>query len=129
MVKQVVVMRKDLNMRKGKMIAQGSHASVNAILNLLKIDAEQMNYIKSFEPHPLFKEWIEHGYTKICVYVNSEEELLDIYEKAKKNNLNVSLVTDSGRTEFGGVPTKTCLAIGPNKTEEIDKITGHLPLL
>lgn len=79
MVKQVVVMRKDLNMRKGKMIAQGSHASVNAILNLLKIDAEQMNYIKSFEPHPLFKEWIEHGYTKICVYVNSEEELLDIY--------------------------------------------------
>lgn len=49
--------------------------------------------------------------------------------KKQKNNLNVSLVTDSGRTEFGGVPTKTCLAIGPNKIEEIDKITGHLPLL
>lgn len=28
MLKQIIVMRNDLNMRKGKMIAQGAHASI-----------------------------------------------------------------------------------------------------
>lgn len=36
-VKQVIVMRKDLNMRKGKMIAQGAHASVDALLSLFHV--------------------------------------------------------------------------------------------
>lgn len=136
MVKQVIVMRKDLNMRKGKMIAQGAHASMNAVLQLLGFDLSDINvkgegckFPNRINTNPVFDRWKKHGYTKICLYVNSEEELLDIYNKAKEKNLTVSIITDSGRTEFGGKPTKTCLAIGPDKIEEIDKITGHLPLL
>jgi peptidyl-tRNA hydrolase, PTH2 family len=41
----------------------------------------------------------------------------------------VYLITDAGHTEFKGVPTKTCLAIGPNDVDEIDVVTGHLKLL
>jgi PTH2 family peptidyl-tRNA hydrolase len=118
--KQVIVMRNDLNMRKGKMIAQGAHASMSF---LLKEDAA---YNAAQDD---IAEWLESSFAKVCVYVNSEEELINIYEQAKEKGLIVHMITDLGRTEFKGIPTKTCLAIGPNKSEKIDEITGNLKLL
>lgn len=114
-MKQVIVIRKDLKMRRGKEIAQGSHASMSF---LLKGDFKRTE----------LTEWLETGQTKICLQVHSEKELLDLHEKAKEMGLTSNVITDAGRTEFGGVPTKTCMAIGPNKSEDIDKITGHLKL-
>lgn len=141
--KQVIVMRKDLNMRKGKMIAQGSHASMAFLLNagdlifnedvdpesfyILKDGQDYANMQSSFKE--MFKNWITTGQTKICVQVNSEAELDEIFNKAEEAGLTVHMITDSGRTEFNGIPTKTCLAIGPNEVSKIDKITGHLNLL
>ena len=61
--------------------------------------------------------------------MDSEEELLKIYEKAKKAKLPCSLITDSGKTEFNGVPTNTVVVIGPDKSTKIDKITKKLKLL
>lgn len=115
MIKQVIVIRKDLKMRRGKEIAQGSHASMAFLLNS-DATKEQID------------EWLKGGQTKVCVSVDSEEELIDIQQKALEVNLIVNMITDLGRTEFNGIPTKTCLAIGPNNAEEIDKITGHLKL-
>jgi peptidyl-tRNA hydrolase, PTH2 family len=114
-LKQVIVMRNDLNMRKGKMIAQGAHASVSAIMHHMK--------------DPRVQTWLYAGMTKICVRVDSEEELLAVYEKACKAQLLRDIITDSGRTEFNGVSTRTCCAIGPAYNEDIDPITGHLKLL
>ena len=115
-MKQVIIIRKDLKMRRGKEIAQGSHASMAFLL----------------QPTNLFvgdvAEWLRGGQTKICLQVDSEQELLDLDKKAKELGLRSYVITDAGRTEFGGVPTKTCMAIGPNKSEDIDKITGHLKL-
>ncbi|MCK5020929.1 MAG: aminoacyl-tRNA hydrolase [Candidatus Peribacteraceae bacterium] len=118
MIKQVIVIRKDLNMRKGKMVAQGAHASLAAILakGELKTDADT-------------KEWLAGAFTKIVVSVDSEESLINIYRMAQLAGLNCALITDAGRTEFDGVPTKTAVAIGPGKAEEIDSITGDLKLL
>lgn len=129
--KQVIVMRNDLNMRKGKMVAQGSHASLDVFLSRL----QEANAFGSDEKVHLIDltnemlEWINGSHTKICVRCESENELVSIYEKAKEEGLPVYLVTDSGRTEFKGVPTKTCLAIGPAEADKIDSITGHLKLL
>lgn len=117
-MKQVIIIRKDLKMRYGKGVAQGSHASISFILN-------NPNILNSKN----VKKWIKSGQKKICLYVESEEELLDIYNKAIQAGLICSLITDSGLTEFHGVPTKTCVAIGPNNEEEIDKITKDLKLL
>jgi PTH2 family peptidyl-tRNA hydrolase len=114
-LQQVIVIRKDLNMRKGKMVAQGAHASVGAIL-----------------PHLTdwrVKEWLKGAFTKICVSVDSEEELLQIYNKAKLTNQICKIIEDSGLTEFKGVKTLTCCAIGPATKEELQDITGHLKLL
>lgn len=114
-MKQIIVMRKDLNMRTGKMIAQGAHASMKATLANLD--------------HPNVKEWLQGAFTKIAVSVNSEEELFEIYNKAKDASLIAELITDAGRTEFNNVPTNTCIAIGPAKHEDLVEITGHLKLL
>lgn len=125
--KQVIVMRNDLGMRKGKMVAQGSHASLGVILQIQKAGHGEWGYSnKVFEA---FDQWIKGPFTKICVRVDSEEELLIIYGEAGKLGLPVKLITDAGHTEFHGVPTMTCLAIGPAWSDDIDKVTGDLKLL
>lgn len=117
-MKQVIVLRKDLNMRKGKMVAQGAHASLGAILkNCQLADSSDL------------REWLEGRFTKICVSVDSEEELLEIYQKARTAKLLCCLITDSGLTEFNNVPTKTAVGIGPGPEDKIDEITGDLQLL
>ena len=73
-------------------------------------------------------EWRNGGMTKICVRVNSEEELLKVREDAERNGIVCHLITDSGRTEFAGVPTKTCLSLGPDTYEKLDSVTGDLKL-
>lgn len=120
-------MRKDLNMRKGKMVAQGAHASMKALLS--KSESRFAEISIDIPPKSAIKNWMESGYTKICVSVDSERELLEIYNEAKKAGLLAALITDAGLTEFNGVPTKTCCAIGPNWSDDINKITGNLKLL
>lgn len=120
--KQVIVVRNDLNMRKGKMIAQGAHASIMFLVQRL-CEAEV-----GVKDHAI-QEWLTHGMTKICVRVDSEAELLDTAQKARDAGLTVHVITDAGHTEFGGVPTKTCLAIGPDEEGRIDVVTGNLKLL
>jgi len=121
-MKQVIVIRKDLKMRRGKEIAQGAHAAMAFLIKGLT-SLEALNKIT-----PNKSEWLEGGQTKICVSVDSEEELLEIYNNAKDAGLIVNIIIDAGRTEFNGIPTNTCIAIGPNKSEDIDKITKHLKL-
>lgn len=113
--KQILVMRKDLNMRKGKLIAQGAHASLAVVLH--------------HRDHPDVVGWLEGRFAKIVVYVNSEDELFEIHDKALEAGILCELILDAGFTEFGGVSTYTCCAIGPAKVEDINEVTGHLPLL
>lgn len=117
-IKQVLVMRTDLQCRKGKMIAQGAHASIHCLLDAAY--SGNLTYIKN--------TWVCEGMTKIVCRVDSEDQLLEVYQKARAAKLEVHLITDAGLTEFAG-PTKTCLAIGPDRTEKINKITGDLKLL
>ena len=117
-IKQCIVIRKDLKMRRGKEITQGSHAS----------SAFMTKQGKTVTFNKTQLEWISSGQTKITLVVNSEKELLDIFNKAKAKGLEVHLITDAGKTEFSGVPTKTALAIGPDDSKKIDEITGNLSL-
>jgi len=130
--KQVIVVRKDLNMRKGKMVAQGAHASMAAILDQMSLRHDPTGIQEKslvLEIGTPLESWINGLFTKVCVSVDSESELIEIYEKAKATGLIASIITDEGLTEFNGVPTKTCIAIGPNWLEEVNEITGHLKLL
>jgi len=123
--KQVIVIRKDLNMRKGKMCSQAAHASQLAFMKSSKIDGS--NLIISLDNRNY--SWLMNSFTKITVSVNSEKELIEIYNKAVEKNIYASLIKDNGKTEFKGVPTYTAVAIGPDFIDIIDELTGHLPLL
>jgi len=114
--KQVIVMRSDLKMGKGKIAAQAGHASVSA--------AEEAR--KRFQIW--WKAWLDEGQCKIAVKVKSEEELLKLEEMAEKSRLPYALISDRGLTQLPP-GTITCLAIGPAPSHEVDKITGKLALL
>lgn len=139
--KQVIVLRKDLNMRKGKMVAQGAHASLSFITkpiqqHLLERKPEEFfgqSLASRFGAHQVAvnltveeAQWITSSFTKITLGCADEVELLQLYWLAKQANLTVHLVTDNGVTEFGNVPTNTAICIGPHYNHKIDPITGHL---
>lgn len=128
-MKQVIILRKDLKMRKGKMVAQGAHASMKAILDEGEFEATAAGAEFTLLMSPEMNAWLTGLFTKICVSVDSEEELLAIYQTAKDNNLHCSLIQDAGLTEFDGVPTYTAVAIGPGDPADINPITGNLKLL
>jgi len=133
-IKQVIVVRKDLKMRKGKIAAQSAHASMKVFfdnITVMDIDAgvENQYYCVIQNITEDMRDWMEGLFTKVVVSCNSEEELNELYREAEKRNLPCSYIVDSGLTEFHGVKTPTCIAIGPAKSEEINKITGNLKLL
>ena len=126
LVKQVIVLRTDLNMRKGKMVAQGAHASLLAILGDGS-DVGGEHHLLNLDPSLL--QWLHGDYRKICVGVGSEADLLETHSKALAAGLRCSLVKDMGHTEFGGIPTFTAVAIGPAASQLVDAITGTFKLL
>jgi len=131
--KQVIVVRKDLNMRKGKLAAQVAHASMAVILNMMSKKRmlhgkmERWSLLMS-DQDDIFK-WLNESFKKIVVSVDSEAELMDLYVETQIAGLPCALIQDSGLTEFHGNPTYTAVAIGPATSEEIDRITGNLELL
>jgi len=108
-------------LRRGKEIAQACHASIAFLTK--RIQNNEPILLSDVE-----KEWINGIFTKICLKVETEEELLEIERRAKEKGLVCYLITDRGLTEFHGVPTNTCLAIGPDEADKIDEITKHLEL-
>ena len=110
--KQVILVREDLKLDKGKMAAQVAHASVEAAL---KLDKESV------------RKWRASGMKKIVLKVRDKKELFNFKQNAKDNKLKTAVITDAGRTvvEPG---TVTCGAIGPDEENRIDNITGNLKL-
>jgi PTH2 family peptidyl-tRNA hydrolase len=117
-MKQVIVIRSDLNMRKGKMVAQGAHASMAAVISNGQLSTDER-----------VQQWLDGSFVKVVVSVDSEKQLFEVYDNAQNAGVLRSIIQDEGRTEFNGVPTYTAVAIGPGDPEEINKITGHLKLL
>lgn len=124
-IKQVIVLRKDLNMRKGKMAAQAAHASMKVFFDRGVVSDGTLVVTMTYE----MEEWVKGRFTKICLGCGSEQELKDLHVKALESGFPSALITDAGVTEFNGVPTLTALAIGPAESGMIDQITGHLTLL
>lgn len=154
--KQVIVFRKDLlkgehAIRKGKFAAQVAHASMGALLKWFtkerceylmmgpygEAEPQQFftRYSLEFKDGTLLDSWLNGAFTKVVVSVEGEKELLELEKELQRLNeqesklIPYALITDIGKTEFHGEQTVTCLGIGPYFSEELDKITGKLPLL
>lgn len=114
--KQVLVVREDLEMSRGKLSVQVAHASVSAAENARKGKPEW------------FEKWREEGQKKVVVGVSSESELEDLEKKADNLGVPNKLITDAGLTELSP-ETITVLGVGPGPVGEVDRITGDLKLL
>jgi len=112
-LKQVILVRQDLKLPKGKMAAQVAHASVQAVLN--SSDSKVSN-------------WKSQGQKKVVLKVKDDKEMLEYVNLAKDAGLVASLITDAGRTVIAP-GTKTCVGIGPDDEEKIDAITGKLKMM
>ena len=112
-MKQVILIRKDLKLSKGKLATQVSHASVECLLRSHKDD---------------IKKWRDGGMKKVVLKVEDLDELKTYRKRAQDKGLVTCLITDAGKTEVEP-GTVTCLGIGPDKEEKIDSITGNLKLV
>jgi PTH2 family peptidyl-tRNA hydrolase len=133
-IKQVIVVRKDLNMSKGKIASQVSHACMKVFFDSLdpvyETYATGVWYMKNkhldgwkIPAKPYFKEYIEGSFKKIVTSVNSLDELLNLHKLAQENNIHSSIIQDSTLGEY------TALAIGPWEETKIDELTKELKLL
>jgi peptidyl-tRNA hydrolase, PTH2 family len=127
-IKQVIVIRRDLHMRRGKEIAQGAHASSAWLASVVGGAADPNTGQATVTLDPVALAWITGSFRKVTLQVQTDDELVALHEHAVRLGLRSMLITDSGRTEFGGVPTRTALAIGPDFAADIDQVTGGLAL-
>lgn len=129
--RQMLVVRKDLKMRTGKAIAQGSHAAMGGVTrgpgaHIRETPQGQRELVVPLDDD--LYAWLTGRFKKVCVYVTSEAELLALHEKAVAAGMRACLIQDAGLTEFKGVPTYTVLSLGPHPKARLDPLTGHLPL-
>ena len=126
LAKQIIVVNRNLNMPQGKLAAQVSHASLGALFKcglktdvLLQIDLRNGDAVQ---------EWLNGSFTKIVLYVKSDEKLVSVFEKAQEAGLPSVLITDAGHTVFDK-PTRTCVGIGPVFPDQLKGITDKLRVL
>lgn len=111
--KQAIVLRADLGMGKGKLTAQGSHASLSAYMKAGSVEK---------------KAWELGGQKKIVLKVGSEKELLEYFERCRDAGLKPALIRDAGHTQLEP-GTVTCFGVGPAEESKVDTVLGELKLL
>ncbi|MBE6503674.1 MAG: aminoacyl-tRNA hydrolase [Methanobrevibacter sp.] len=112
-MKQVMIVRTDLKMGKGKIAAQCCHGAIGA-------------YKKS--PSNKIKKWENEAYAKVVLKVKTLEELNELKNLADKKGIANYLVVDAGKTQIP-TSTVTVLALGPDEDGILDELTGDLKLL
>ncbi len=112
-MKQVILVRQDLKLPKGKMSVQVAHASTEAALK---------------SPNAKVHNWQVNGAKKVALKIADENELLKFQRLAKEAGLTTALITDAGKTVVAP-GTITCLAIGPDEDAKIDALTGNLKMV
>ena len=125
--KQVIVIRKDLKMRRGKEIAQGAHAAM--VWLTLRLHGDRYDrLVLSGAFTEAEEQWLKGNFRKIVVQVQTLEDLIKVQQAADDAGLVNRMVYDAGLTEFHGIETATALAIGPDYDDRIDPVTRDLEL-
>ena len=109
-----ILVREDLKMSKGKVLAQVSHTIVDAT-------------VKAYTQTHLFFKWRADGEKIVILKVPNEKTLMYIMNIAERKGVNCGYTVDAGLTEV--LPgTKTVGFVGPDRDEKVDKLTGQLKL-
>jgi peptidyl-tRNA hydrolase, PTH2 family len=128
---QYIIIRKDLKMPPGKIAAQASHASVGALLKLATVSSSSHGdalLSVNLPENSAQKAWLMGRFAKVALRVESEEELLKVFNKAQALGVPCALIKDAGLTTFHNVPTFTCVGIGPVWRTEVKELLKDLRL-
>lgn len=101
-----ILMRSDLNMRTGKMIAQTGHAAMMVGLNRFSAKADGNLYISGDDVDQL-RSFLKYPDVEVS-FAYTQDMLLE----GTHDETDFFVVVDSGRTEFRGQATMTCGASG-----------------
>ncbi|MDD4049681.1 MAG: peptidyl-tRNA hydrolase Pth2 [Candidatus ainarchaeum sp.] len=115
MYKQIILVRNDLKLGKGKIAAQASHASLESYL------------LTSRKTPSIAENWLSEGQKKVVLKVESREELLKVFQEVK-SYFPAVIIKDAAHTQLKE-PDFTCVGVGPIKEFEIDKFTKRYKLL
>ena len=127
--KQVILVRTDIEMGAGKIASQVAHASLGAILGMMKKDFFGSTWALEMDPHAALYQWITKDFTKIVLDCPTLQEMLNIEDRCRQLGMNYCRITDNGDTVFNGVHTCTTMAIGPDWSDNLNIVTGHLKTL
>lgn len=121
--KQTIIINSDLNMGKGKIVAQALHGEVYYMMAVKKAPSGS-------EKKVTFKKWVseEGGLMKKVVLKATENEMNDIILKLKDINVWHFLVHDAGLTQVEP-GSFTCMAVEPLEENFSDQLFRHLKLL
>ena len=114
-MKQVIIVRTDLGMQRGKIAAQAAHAAIQA---MLKTKEKFPDYVDA---------WLDSGMPKVVLKVTSLKEMMSLFQKMKKT-LPCAVIADAGKSQIKA-GTKTCFGCGPVVASEIDPFIKDLKLL
>lgn len=115
-IKQVIIVRTDLEMGKGKLASQVGHAVMLSYLEALKLDRE------------VVEQWLGSGEKKIVLKIEDYNAMKKLYDAFRYKKIPCALVNDAGLTQLPP-GTATALGIGPWRKSEIDQFTSSLKLL
>lgn len=109
----VFIIRKDLKMGKGKILAQCGHATLGI-------------FVKVLNNIPFLAEgtW-RKGFPKKYFYCNSEKEMDECVSKAMNLGFLTEKIHDAGRTQIAA-GSATVVSIGPIPIDRIPEICGNL---
>lgn len=134
MYKQVIIVRKDLEMSSGKMFAQVSHASMAFLSQFIKDNADSTGFVHGQFDEDILDQWIWGAFTKTVLKAKNRNQLLKAKTMAEEMGLEEGrdffLIKDNCRTELepeeydenGVGKTLTCIGFKPMSEEVIDQI-------
>lgn len=118
-VKQVIVVRNDLPIKKAKLISQIVKASLKFILENNTSSRNDKLFVELTQAEA---EWtLDENNKLIILSVDSEDKLNDLIFKANLRGVEVHFIADDNNL--------ICAAFGPDKIDVINDITGNLKLL
>ena len=136
MYKQIIIVRKDLQMSIGKICSQVSHASMAFLTNEIRnewskwISGDKTYYsVELTFDKDLFEQWIDSEFTKCVLKAKNKSQLLKAKTLAEEmgmiENEDFFCIYDNCHTELtpeDNGRTLTCIGFKPMDSEVIDKI-------
>lgn len=118
-VKQVIVVRRDLSMKRGKLSTQIAHAAMKFLIDNNEAERGDEMRVKLSQDEAL---WLSGSMDPYIATVDSEAALQNLIFKAQLHDIEVYPVVDTS----DGSSILTCAAFGPCDESDIDKIASKL---